>query len=164
MVGKYGGEDKLEFRQIVLAHIKRILELSSHELRDATREIITGNSVMKIEQEDTRLSYTQSIENLAFVLEPYFDEHIKEDYEECIEVINAFNYEIKTMFKEEYEEVMKETGIINLGNEFTIEMKVRSAKQLFIALNKLLHRNDYLKSSIYGEGSDEIAKEEDEDE
>ncbi len=159
MGSSYNEEDKLEFRQIVLSHLKRILEISSHELRDSTREITTSHSVNVIEQEDTRLAYVQAIENLAFVLKPYFDEKIQEVYDDCIEVTSAFPYEVKLILKEEYDKVLEDTGKDNLSKEFTAEMKVRYAKELFIELNMLLHRNDYLKSSIYGESKDETVEE-----
>ena len=46
--------EKLEFRQIVLGHIKRILEISSHELRDTTTHTTHANYSETIEHEDTR--------------------------------------------------------------------------------------------------------------
>jgi|6_EtaG_2_1085325.scaffolds.fasta_scaffold06730_5 hypothetical protein len=152
-------KDKAEFRDIVLAHIKRILEISSHELRDASREVHTGNTSLTIESEDTRIAYVQSIENLGYILKPYFDEQVSKVFEECISVIDAFGYEIKKEFAEELEEVKEESGFEKLDRYFVIEMKVKFAKKLFVELNLLLHRNDYLKSSIYGEGRDEVAEE-----
>ncbi len=67
-------QDKLDFKQIVLSHLKKILEISTHELRDSTSIIIQGNFNQTSFQEDTRYAYIQSIENLAYVLFPYFDE------------------------------------------------------------------------------------------
>lgn len=161
--GNYN-QDKLEFRQIVLGHIKRILELSSHELRNSTRHIIHPNHTDTIEQEDTRYSYIQSIENLSYVLIPYFDKKMRDVYDKCIEIINAFGYEIKRNLKKTFERIKEETGKEDLGNAFVLEMRLKYAKKLFIELNMLLKRNDYLKSSVYGEDKDEIAQEEDEGE
>lgn len=148
-------EDKLDFKQIVLSHLKRILEISSKELRDTTRRIESLNHTQTVEQEDTRLSYIQSIENLSYVLIPYFDDQIQEVYDKCIKIINAFSYEIKTLLKKTYDKVSAEVGKEDLGNSFVLEMKLKYAKKLFIALNLLLKRNDYLKGSLYGEDTGE---------
>ena len=153
--------EKIEFRQIVLGHIKRILELSSHELRDSTRYITHVNHSDKIEQEDTRFSYIQAIENLAYILIPYFDDEMLQVYERCVRIINAFGYEVKRILKKTYEKIKEDTGKDDLGNAFVLEMKLRYTKKLFIALNMLLKRNDYLKSAVYGEDKDELGVEDD---
>ena len=155
--------EKLEFRQIVLRHIQKILEISSKELRDTTYTTIHGNYTTTIEQEDTRYSYIQAIENLAYVLMPYFDDEMREIYSECIEIINSFEYELKRILKKTYERIKKETQREDLGTSFTIKMKLKYAKKLFIALNMLLKRNDYLKSAVYGEGRDELISDEDDE-
>ena len=95
--------DKLEFRQIVLGHIKKILEISSHELRDTTRFILHPNHTDTIEQEDTRFSYIQAIENLAYILMPYFDEPMYKLYVKSMRVINAYDFQIQKMFIQEVE-------------------------------------------------------------
>jgi len=155
--------DKLEFRQIVLGHIKRILELSSHELRDTTFVITHGNYNETKYQEDTRYSYVQAIENLSYILIPYFDKEMQKVYDECIEVVNGLDYEVCEYCKKEYERICKEMDKESLGRGFVIEMKLRYVKDLFIALNLLLNRNDYLKSVVYGEDKDELVSgEEDE--
>jgi hypothetical protein len=45
-----------------------------------------------------------------------------------------------------------------------MEMKLRYAKKMFVALNLLLNRNDYLKSAVYGEDKDELVSDEDSEE
>jgi len=156
--------DKLEFRQIVLGHIKRILEISSHELRDNTYTTNHVNYSQTTFQEDTRNSYTQSIENLAYVLMPYFDKDMQEIYDKCIAVINAFGYELRLdILKEEYEKICEDVGEEKTRNFFVIQMKLKYAKKLFIALNMLLKRNDYLKSAVYGEDKDELVSGDDEE-
>ncbi len=157
MVGKFDTSDKLEFRQIVLGHIKKILEISSRELRDDSQEVIHSNFTMTSIKEDTRISYLQAIENLAYILIPHFDKDIKKIYDEEIKIITGFDYEIKKLLKKEYEEIKKETKETELGDRFIIEMKIKSAKKLFVGLNLLLKRNQYLKSSIFGEDEDEEA-------
>lgn len=159
------GVHKLEFKDVVLEHIKRVLEIGSHELRDTTRQVISSNQTQTIEQEDTRYSYIQAVENLSYILTGYFDDKIKNLYDECIKVIQGFDYEVYEYCKEEYDKVCKDLGKKNLGSGFVIEMKLKKAKILFIALNMLLKRNDYLKSAVYGEGiEDEVVSGEDEDE
>jgi hypothetical protein len=148
--------DKLEFRQIVLKHIQKILEISSKELRDMTYTTNHGNYSTTTEQEDTRHSYIQAIENLAYILIPYFDKQMQKVYDECIEVISGFDYEVCEYCKDEYDRICKELNKENLGARFVMEMKLRYAKKMFVALNLLLKRNDYLKSAVYGEDKDEL--------
>jgi len=146
-----GGSEKLEFRQIVLQQIKKILEISSEELRNKTTEFVRGNIVEKTEHEDTRVSYAQAIENLAYILKPHFDNEMKKVYKECIKIVDGYDYEIREILKDMYEEIKKETGNKELGYGFTIAMRQKYAKKLFIELNMLLKRNDYLKSAVYSE-------------
>ncbi len=151
----YKANQTLEFREIVLTHLKRILDLSSHELRDSTSIITKPNMTDIIEHEDTRISYIQSIENLAYVLLPHFDKKIKETYEKCIKVITQFDYEVTETCKKEYEMVNKKREKPLDYRVFAIEMRLRYAKLLFRELNLLLNRVGYLKTSIYGEGVEE---------
>ena len=146
-------DKKMDFRQIVLFHLKKILEISNKELADLSYEEVRPNSVVIIHKEDTRRSYIQSIENLAYILLPYFDNKIKEVYKKCIKVINFYGYEIRKEFKKELEEIKKESGKEG-EKELYIEFKIKYAKELFCALNLLLKRNDYLKSQVYGEEED----------
>lgn len=152
-------KDKLEFRQIVLVHIKRILDISSHELRDTTITKTFANHSETIEHEDTRFSYIQAVENLAYILVPYFDKKIKTIYYISIKIINDYGFKIKEKFNKELEELKKEYNQAQIPDYFVVEMRLRYAKKLFRELNLLLKRNDYLKSQVYGEG-DELGEEE----
>jgi len=154
--------DKLEFRQIVLGHIKKILELSSHELRDTTYIISHGNFSDTKYQEDTRVSYIQAIENLSFVLMPYFDKEMQEVYEECVGIINAYDFQIETAYKEEIKLILKELKKESINvKPYCLDKKIECANALFVGLNMLLKRNDYLKSAVYGEDKDELGVEDD---
>ncbi len=158
---KYNNENTLEFRQIVLEHLKRILEISSQELRDKTIVKVSVNMQTTEENEDTRKSYIQAIENLAYILIPYFDEVVQKEYDMCIKFVNAFDYKIKILCKKSYKKMCKDLNVKSIGG-FGIEMKLKYSKRLFIALNKLLNRNGYLKSAVYGEGQeDEVVEEQD---
>lgn len=153
---KYFGGDKLEFRQIVLGHIKRILEISCHELHDGTQHIQRQNHTDMIIKEDTRKSYYQAIENLAYILIPYFDEEMEEVYWECEEVITGFDLDIIEKFKKRYSSIIEKLGgEREIGKDFVLGMKIKYAKKLFVELNLLLKRVDYLKSAIFGEDSSE---------
>ena len=154
--------EKIEFRQIVLGHIKRILELSSHELRDTTYIISHGNFSDTKYQEDTRVSYIQAIENLSFVLMPYFDKEMQEVYEECVGIINAYDFQIETAYKEEIKLILKELGKESINvKPYCLDKKIECANALFVGLNMLLKINDYLKIAVYGEDKDELGVEDD---
>ena len=149
-ISKTPGTDKLEFRFIVLTQIKSILDLSSSELRNTTKTIIHSNHTETIENEDTRYAYIQSIENLAYILSPYFDKTIKPKYKESIGVINSLPFEILKKFKKEFDETYKATKDDDLENWFPLRIKIRYAKELFYELNQLLKRQSYLNSAVYG--------------
>ena len=168
---QYNKNNGIEFREIVLNHVKRILELSSHELKNNTQVVNHGNYSQTTIQEDTRYSYIQAIENLAYVLMPYFDSKIKDVYKTCIKKITSFDYEILNELKKEYEKVCEDAGEKNIGKSFVMEIKIRSAKKLFYELNLLLKRKAYLKKEIYGDegfieedGKDEEDKKDEEKE
>jgi len=154
-MSQYNQNDGLELRQIVLGHIKRILELSTHELKDNSYSTVTSYSTSVVTKEDSRWSYIQAIENLSYVLLPFFDNEMTSTFGECIGIINAFKFEIRDKLKTQYEEISKSVGKDDLGDDFYIKMQMRYAKKLFRGMNLLLHRNDYLKTSIYGESSSE---------
>lgn len=154
------GNETLEFRQIVLMHIKRILEISSSELRNKTITKNHGNFSETIEQEDTRYSYIQSIENLSYVLMPYFDEQMQKVYTECSFVINAYNFELEKYFTKDIQIVLANIKQDKIPEIYFIKKKIEYAKKLFIELNFLLKRVDYLKTAIYGEDSGEEVIEE----
>lgn len=160
-----GGNEKLEFRQIVLGHIKKILEISSHELRDTTRQIAMANQTQIIEQEDTRYSYIQAIENFAYILMPYFDDKMMKVYVKSAWVINAYEFELTKYFRDEIIKVCKETGKTEIPHVYFIDKRIEYAKKLFVELNRLLKRVDYLKNVIYGEdvNSEEVVEEEKEE-
>jgi len=158
---EYNKKETLDFRSIVLRHIERILELSSSELRNKTTKVFKPNQQLYEFNEDTRISYVQSVENLAYVLYPYFDEETLTIYNDSIKVIISLEYEIIKMFEKEIEEIKKETGENKIGSNLITLLKLKSAKKLFLQLNILLNKNGYLKSTIYGESVEDEAIEDD---
>lgn len=143
--------EQLEFRQIILAYIKKILDIASTELRNHTRQVITSNFSNIVQDEDTRISYIQAIENLSYVLTPYFDIDMQKTFNECIPILTGYHFEVRELLSKEYNEIKVRCDKEKIIKSFAIEMKVKYAKKLFIALNQLLKRNDYLKASVYGE-------------
>jgi hypothetical protein len=144
-------KNKLEFREIVLTHIKKILEIGSKELRDTTYIISHANHSETRYQEDTRKSYIQSIENLAYILLPYFDKKAQNVFDECIEIMNAYNFDLEDNFKDEVNKILKKLGTESIGEIYSLNKKIEYAKKLFVELNLLLKRVDYLKGIVYGE-------------
>ena len=149
----------IEFRQIVLEHIKKILEISTREFKkNYKREVIHKNFSQEIMEEDTRKCYIQSIENLAFILLPYFDEPMNEVYNQTIKWIGLEVYEYLAFNKEsilkEYKLAYNDATDIDTetASKILIMKQLKAAKRLFRELNQLLKRNDYLKSGIYSEG------------
>jgi hypothetical protein len=147
--------NQIEFRSIVLEHIKKILDLSTHELRNQTIELIKEHHTQLVINEDTRISYVQSVENLAYVLLPYFDDRITDTYKRCILIMTAHGHEVRKHLKKSYN-LLKQDGKADIDKSFVINARLKYAKKLFCELNLLLHRCDYLKSAMYGEDKSEI--------
>jgi hypothetical protein len=155
----------LEFKDIVLQDIKKILEISSKELKSSERILVIDNLKTYIETEDSRISYIQAIENLSYVLEAHFDKPMKEVFDKEIKWIDAFGFEILALVDNEvYKKKLKEFSD-DKRDEMLLMLQVKHAKSLFRGLNSLLKRVDYLKSSIFGEtgGEDDDTVEDEED-
>lgn len=155
MVNYPYGESKTEFRDTVLKQLEKILEISASELRDGSKSVITTSSSQIVKEEDTRISYLQAIENLAYILMPHFDEKMKPIFKETIKIINSFVFEIIEEKKKDYEKFLKATKETDLEDYYAMEIKLKAGKKLFMELNLLLKRVDYLSSSIYGDEGDE---------
>ena len=136
------GNDKLEFRQIVLSHIRNILNLSLRSNKDGEKLSL----------------YFNSIEALADVLIPFYDERmnteIEQFEEELIKIKKENNEKLRALYPADYS---------NRYSGIHYAKKKSAYRNIFRKLNILLKRNDYLKSSVYGEDKDELAQEEGED-
>lgn len=88
-------------------------------------------------------TYRDSILGLSDVLLPFYDKDMTDSY---------------SKFEKEYNEILEE----EITKESTKKI-MRICRELFRNLNLLLKRNDYLKSSVYGEERDEIAVDEEEE-
>jgi len=136
------GNDKLEFRQIVLSHIRNILNLSLRSNKDGEKLNL----------------YFNSIEALADVLIPFYDEQMNKEIEQfektLIEIQTKNNEKLRALYPADYS---------NRYSGIHYAKKKSAYRNIFRKLNILLKRNDYLKSSVYGEDKDELAQEEGED-
>jgi hypothetical protein len=146
--------DSLEFPQIILGHIKKVLELSSSELRVAERIIVLQNSREIVEEEDTRKSFCQAVEMLSYSLIPYFDEPMQTYFDDAIDYLQGFHSEIIAKLPEgDFKKVLLTQDKESKRNSI-ISWQVKTAKKLYIELVKLLKRQDFLKGAIYGEGEE----------
>lgn len=146
------GNKEISFKQIVLSHLQKILEISTHELRDSSRTVTHSNFTEEVEHEDTRISYVQAVESLAYILQPYFDKEIKEVYKKSIKYITAFNYEMKELLKEHVKKVLEENTDLkddDLSYNYYTQIKLRYAKELFAGLNLFMERKNYLTPADY---------------
>ena len=151
----YQKNDSKSFSDIVLTQIEKILELSRSELKDKSKFQIQQNSANFVTEEDSRKSYIQAVENLGYILMPYFDDLINNFYKPIEYLFIDYNYEIVEKKIEEYKIFKDNVGERATEKEFCIKLKLQATKKLFVELNKLLKRQDYLSSSIYGQaGSD----------
>ncbi len=134
----YGGDENLSFRQIVLNYMRKIMDLN---LRLVTQEANI----------DFVKCYKRAVLGLSDVLLPFFDNDMNYAYEK---------------FLEDYDLMMRETTdgrmIKDVSGYSSKSMNV--CRTLFRELNKLLNRNDYLKSNVYGEDKSEVVREREDDE
>lgn len=134
----YGGDENLSFRQIVLNYMRKIMYLN---LRVIPQEATI----------DFTKCYKRAVLGLSDVLLPFFDEQMN----------SAYNN-----FLEDYDSMMRETtdgtrikDVVGYASK-----NMKCCRDLFRELNKLLNRNDYLKSNVYGEDKSEVVQEREDDE
>lgn len=129
----------LEFRQIVLGQLKQILNLSLRSNKDKQKLDF----------------YFNSIEALADVLIPFYDEQIEKFlvlFESQLGLLEMENkQEIKKLCPNEYSESY---------NPIYLLKKEKLYRELFKRLNLLLKRNNYLKDEIFGDNFNEENEEE----
>jgi len=132
--------DKIEFRVIVLTHIKNILNLS-------LRTNIDGQNLNV---------YISSINVLADVLISYYDETMTEKYEDIENKVFAL--------KKENSIQEKKLTPLDYSNDYEGVYRAtmrRLYRELFRELSLLMKRVDYLKTTIYGDNdNDEVVEDE----
>ncbi len=135
----YSSNENVDFREIVLSYMRRVMELNL--------KVIPQEQIL-----DYAKCYKRAVMGLSDILLPFFDDEMKIVYEK---------------FLDEYDWMMRETTkngtkVSDINEYANGIMKV--FRGLFRELNKLLNRNDYLKSKVYGETKNEVVQEREDDE
>ena len=136
---KYSSNENLDFRDIVLSYMRRVMDLNLN--------IISQDNIL-----DYAKCYKRAGLGLNDILLPFFDDEMSRAYES---------------FLDDYDWMMRNnttengTKISDVNEYVSGVMKV--CRGLFRELNKLLNRNDYLKSKVYGETKNEVAREREDD-
>ncbi len=138
------GNDSLSFKEILLRHVKRITELASREMRGGYWETRPSPSPsmtasIKIYVPDTREEYSNSIECLADLLFPYFDDEITKEEQELVQEEEKAE---KEAFKNSNAKEARQT----YRNE-----RIKIRKKLFRQLSSFLQRKRYLELESYQE-------------
>jgi hypothetical protein len=174
MENTYGQKEK-SFRDIVLKAVEKVYEILSKELRLYKKIVPFSNhrSDLVIEEEDTRESFVQAVQGLALILKPYFDDEMEKVYDGFDDLCDMYYFEFYNTYKDYIKETIKLRDELFTSEEkdidsaliesMRIKFKIKSAKVVFRELNKLLKRQDYLKSAIYGdtESDDEVVEDDD---
>lgn len=134
--------DKLEFRQIVLSHIRNILNLSMRSNRDGEKLNL----------------YINSIEVLSDVLIPFYDEQMDNEFKQFEKALIKINKENTEKANE-----LNPNEYSSQYQHIHYAKKKSAYRFIFRKLNMLLNRNDYLKTSVYGEDKDELVSEDEGD-
>ena len=153
LTNKEKGE-KITFKELVLEHLRRIMKISSREFAKTDYIKNYGNYTEHIKGTDNGIAFVQAVESFASLLHPYFDKEMMDEYKKLMKHINGWSWEFGDTFgKELLEKFKKVKGTIDVQqkNELFRLKKIKSAKLLFLELNKLLKRIDYLKQAIYTE-------------
>jgi len=140
------GKEKISFRDIILKHIDKILEITRIEFRGGYTEEKMINGIKElIYVPDSRKQYIQSIESLSDLLLPFFKTkdkfNMQKEYDNIIKEIEKA--------REEFEKTKKGIGSEE-HNDYIIK-KLRLMRKMFQKLNFLLKEIDYLKGEVYGE-------------
>ena len=158
--------EKLNFKEIVLSHLKKIGTFASCEFRGGFWEErphpnINLNETLKTYIIDSREVYSNSVEYLFDILFPHFDKKMQEEGVKIEKELEDL-YKDKTIIKEQervdknFEEGKKEdrkfSDVKDRISYRTQRMKIN--RKLFRALCCFLKRIDYLK----GESLDEVSK------
>lgn len=159
MAKNWSSNNELEFKDIVLLHLKKILELSTTEFTKGYKKEVQGATTMEfVYVPSTIKAYIQAVEHLAYILIPHFDDKTK----------NYFKSYRKT--KKEVEKKVLDLDIDLEDDKNKVDFQIskfksddkkkniinnchlENAEDLFVELNHLLKEEDYLHGAIFGEG------------
>lgn len=132
--GHSKGEDKFNFRMIVLEALRRIGTLSAKEMRGGYHDLIYHpgpNNVLVHEKKyvpDARMEYANSVLYLGDILLPHYDGEMRKAEELC-------DTHIKKLIQN-----------TTLDKDQSSDQKYYLTRDLFRALCKFLKRIDYLQT------------------
>lgn len=142
-------------KQLVINSISNIQTILKEELKDGIKFFVSGNETRLEEENDSRLSFIQSVEHLASLLLPYFDDRMQNYYSKNIIYLEGWHSEILELVKDEhfkqvYNDAPKNSDDKNeiKKSDVIISLQIRKAKKMFNELNLFIQRNDILKDSI----------------
>jgi len=131
-------KEGLTFQQIVLSHVRKILEISTNEFRGGHFKIIQkDNSSVEEYIPNTRKIYIQAVESLSDILLPHFDKEMNKDYDELMKEVEVLEKKFPPMNTQ-------------LERKYTIE-KIKLMRILFQMLNLLLARKRYFEGKVIRE-------------
>lgn len=129
------------FKDIVLAHLRRITSLASVEMRGGYWESRSrpAGSVMMSEQvyiQDSREAYNNAIDCLSDLCLPYFDSEMQAAEDRCTEKMEK----LKEQFSKDAEQKKNE--------QIYYSRKLGIKRELFRALSCFLYRKNYFSSEF----------------
>lgn len=124
-------KQKLEFKEIVLQHLKKILEITTLEFRGGyeNRDVV-DNKLTKVYVPDTRKQYIQSVESFSDILLPHFDKDIEKPYTNISKQLESLETNMDKKRKSLNDQEIR---------DYT-RKKLKLCKKLFRQLNLLLER------------------------
>jgi len=150
------GNKEISFKELVLEHQRRILKISCREFTKTDYTKIYPSYTEEIKGTDNGLNFIQSVEVFALLLYPHFDEEMETKYNKLKRYFNCSIAEFRVIGKVRIENfIEKFYNGKNLNTDeishFLRHTKINHSKLLFLELNKLLKRVNYLKDKIYDE-------------
>ena len=140
-------------KQLTINGITKVQNLAEKELRPSQRILIISGDREIIEEEDLRVSFIQSVENLSSILYAFFDKRMEDYYSKNIIYLNGWFSEILKVVDDEYfKEVHKnapekaEKGCLS-KSDVMLSLQIKRAKLLFNELMVFIQRNDLLRDA-----------------
>lgn len=139
-------KDRLTFRDILLAHLRKITQFASVEFIGGYWEtkpspVQNSNVTIEVYVPDTREVYSNAVECLADLLAPYFDKEMREAEAKCEEHIK----QAYLTYSNE-DDYPKGRGFKTITHRITYrDERLRANKKLFRELCKFLYRKKYLE-------------------
>jgi len=136
----FRGQENYGFKNIVLKQVQKIVNIYSQELTEGFMKYSQPNQYGKQEPiayiSDGRIAYYQSVEVLHDLLNPKFDDDMKESADEIYKEI-----------KEEYNKLKEKAKIKTITNSNWYEIKVKLMRKMFQELCLFLERLGWLEES-----------------